>query len=138
MVLVGRNWPPYTEGKERPKKEAGHSRFVGGRFNNQGNFCLRLVLGSCKMDRSPDPLPRILKVYVEALIHHISHLDGLNNTLISQGCVLENGFTVEAVSRMYIPRTEVRSLQLPGSSWRVNRQSCPLNDLLQQVHLSKL
>lgn len=27
------NWPPYTEGRERQKKEAELSRFVGGRFN---------------------------------------------------------------------------------------------------------
>ena len=34
----GGNWPLYTEGKERQKKEADHSRFVGGRFNKQGNL----------------------------------------------------------------------------------------------------
>jgi len=27
------NWPPYTEDKERPKKEVDDSRLVGGSFN---------------------------------------------------------------------------------------------------------
>ena len=27
-----------TEGRERPKKEAGHSRFVVGRFSEEGNL----------------------------------------------------------------------------------------------------
>lgn len=36
---------PYTEGKERPKKEAAHSRLVGGDFNKLGNLLKRLVLG---------------------------------------------------------------------------------------------
>ena len=37
-------------------------------------------------------LARILKVYIEALIgfSHIHNPHGLNNTLLSQGCVLEN------------------------------------------------
>lgn len=36
---------------------------------------------------------RIFKVYVEALMGfgHILSLDGLLNTLLSRGCVLENG-----------------------------------------------
>lgn len=34
------------EDRERPKKEADHSRLVGGRFNKQGNLEVRLVLGS--------------------------------------------------------------------------------------------
>lgn len=38
------NWAP--EGKEKPKKEAYHSRLVGGRLNKQGNLHRRLVLGA--------------------------------------------------------------------------------------------
>ena len=37
LLLISSVSPcPYTEGKERPKKEADHSRLVGGRFNKQG------------------------------------------------------------------------------------------------------
>ena len=35
------NWPSYTEGKERSKKEADHSILVGSHFNQQGNFHMR-------------------------------------------------------------------------------------------------
>ena len=41
-------WPPYTEGKETPKKEAENSRLVCGRLNKQGNLPERLVLGSAR------------------------------------------------------------------------------------------
>lgn len=37
-------WSPHMETKERPKKEAGHSKLVGGCFNKQENLCRRLVL----------------------------------------------------------------------------------------------
>ena len=43
-----RNWPPYTQGKERVKKEADLSRLVGG-VNKQGNLHMRLVLGGYKI-----------------------------------------------------------------------------------------
>ena len=44
--------------------------------------------------------------------------DGLNNTLFSQGCVLQIAPTVGTVGRVYIPRTgvRVRSLQFLGSA----------------------
>lgn len=62
---------------------------VGGRFNKQ--FILkRLVLGSCKMNRSPHLPSRILKVYIADLtgFSHLYCPDGLNCTLLPQGCVL--------------------------------------------------
>lgn len=44
--------------------------------------------------------------------------DGVNNTLLSQGYVLENAVAVGMVGRIYIARTGklVKSPQLPGSS----------------------
>lgn len=48
---------PYTEGNERPKKEAVHSRLVDGRFNKQRNLDMSLILGSCKTSRSLHPSP---------------------------------------------------------------------------------
>lgn len=35
--------------QERPKKEAGHPRSVGGRFTEQGNSYTRLILGGHKV-----------------------------------------------------------------------------------------
>ena len=47
------NWFLHTEGKDIPKKEPGHSRWVGGRFIcKQGNLLRRLVLGCQKTSRS--------------------------------------------------------------------------------------
>ena len=43
----------HTQGREKPEKEANHSRWVGNRFNKQRNLPSRLVLGSCMMSRSP-------------------------------------------------------------------------------------
>ena len=67
---------------------------------------------------------RILRIYIQALTEfsHLASPDGLNNTLLSQGCVLEVAVSVETLGRMYIPRTGegVRSFQLPGSSSWVN------------------
>ena len=41
-------WPTYMEGKERQKKEADHSRSVGGRVNKEGKSHTRLVMGGHK------------------------------------------------------------------------------------------
>lgn len=74
------------------KTEAGHSRLVGGDFNEQGNEFTRFVLGSCKTSRSPHLPTRIFKVYREASMEfrHLFSSDGLSNTLASQGCVLDS------------------------------------------------
>lgn len=62
LDLVHRNIKLDLE-KKRQKKETGHSRFVGGDFNKQGNVQTRLVLGDLKMSRSTHPPPRILSLY---------------------------------------------------------------------------
>lgn len=51
------------QGKERLKKEAGHSKLVG---NKQGNLQTGLVLGS-EMSRFLHLLVRILKDHIETL-----------------------------------------------------------------------
>ena len=99
-----------SRGKEKLRKEAENSRWVGGRFHKQGNLSTRLVLSSHTTIRSPHPPARILKVCIEALpeFSHIFSLDGLNNILLSQGCVLETAPSVGTLG----PRTgeRVRSL----------------------------
>lgn len=59
--------PPYTEGKERPKKDLDHSKLAGSSFNKQGNLHIRLLLGGYKISKSLYLLTRILKVYIEVL-----------------------------------------------------------------------
>ena len=64
---------------------------------------------------------------------HVHSSDGLNKTLLSQGYVLETAPSVGMVYRTYILRTGkgMRGLQLLGFSSWINRQSHPLDDLLQ-------
>ena len=57
------NWPLYTEGNERLKKEAARSRLVSGSFNKQGNLLTRLALVSWKTNRSQHPPARILSLH---------------------------------------------------------------------------
>ena len=91
------------EGKETPKKETVHSRFVGGSFNKEGNLHMTLLLGGCKM-RSPHPSTRILNVYTQGLSEwgHI-YRPGVLNALLSQSYVLGAFSIMGMVSGTYIP-----------------------------------
>lgn len=70
----------YEEGRERPKKEADHSRLVGDNFNKQENLHIRLVLSGFKISRSSHPHFRILKAFLETLTRfsHVYYPDDLN------------------------------------------------------------
>ena len=43
--------------EKRDQRKADHSRLVGGNFNKQGKFLLRLVLSGCKISKSPHSAP---------------------------------------------------------------------------------
>ena len=47
-------------------------------------------LGRCKIVDLCTCTARILEVYIEAVtgLSHVHHADGLNTTLVSQGCIL--------------------------------------------------
>lgn len=124
------------EGKETEKRD-GHSRLAGDNFNKQGNSHSRLVLSSHKVSRSPHPPARILKFTQRPQQDpvHISSPDGLNNTLLSQSCILEMAPSAGTVGNTYIPNIleGTRSLQLPRSSLSVNQWSCLLNYLLPRI-----
>lgn len=117
------NWP-HPRGKERWRREAYHSRWVGGRFNKQGTYILR--------DRRPPHLPaRILAVYVEASVKWFrsqqhSHVllrlspDGLNNTFLSGGLAFETAPSMGTVGGIYIPRTGEELSIEPKFSSQVN------------------
>ena len=80
------------EGQERPKKGAGHSGYVGDRFNQLGNLPMKLGLGGCEVSRSLHLPAGILKMYMVTLIRfkHKNHPDDITNTLLSPGRILEN------------------------------------------------
>ena len=101
------NWPPYTEARERRKKEAGWPILEGGSFNEQGNFLKRLDLGSPKTSRFLRPPTRILKVSIEASngFGHILSPISLNTTFLSQGCILRAASGSQEGKQKHIPRT---------------------------------
>lgn len=92
----------HTEGKEDQRKRQTTYRSVGGWFDKRKILHRRLILGCCKMSKSPQLTTRILNVYIEALTEfsHMYHSDDLSNTLLSQVTP-----SMGMVSGMYIPRT---------------------------------
>lgn len=58
-------WPPYMQGKERLKKETGHSKLGGARFNKHRNLHTRLFFNGCKTSKRLHPPARTLKLYIE-------------------------------------------------------------------------
>ena len=56
---------------------------------------MRLILSSYKTGRSLHIPSRMLKVYIQCLtgFSHVFSPDGLNNTLLSQGCTLQTART---------------------------------------------
>lgn len=58
---------------------------------------MRCALGNYKMNKFSYPRTRILTVCIEALVRfsHVYSPDGLSNTLLSQGSVLETAPAME-------------------------------------------
>ena len=117
------NWPPYSEGREWPKKEAGHPRLVGGSINKQGNLHTRLVLGGHKRSRFPfcthqtesECFYRGLN-WVQSRVTSQIEIPHFYLKAVSLELLLGVG---KASRGTFQVREKVRSLQLPGSSWRV-------------------
>ena len=68
--------------------EADNFILVGGSFIKQGNLQTGLILGSCKVSRSPHHLSESLSLqsgfnWVQS---YVCYLDGLNNTAVSRLC----------------------------------------------------
>ena len=97
---------PYTEGKERLKKEADHSRLVGGSSKKQGNLLPRFVLGGHRTSSSPLLCATILKVSTAALtgFSHMYYAESLNMLLL-QGYVLDMALAMGTVGGAHIPRS---------------------------------
>ena len=81
---------------------------------------MNLVLSGCRMSRSLHPPARVLRVYREALMGFSQVLspDGLNNILLSQGCILEVALSAGTVGRMYIPRIRAGVRSCCFNCWR--------------------
>ena len=88
------------------------------------------------MSRSSHLPTRIVKAYIGALTEfsQIYYPDGLNNTFLSQGYILENGSHCGNSGQNIHSkdREQVRSLWMPRSSPWGNHQSHPLDHLLQK------
>lgn len=122
---------PSTRRVGRPKKEADHSRLVGGRFDKQGNLLTRLILGGRKASRSSYPPARILSFY-----RGLNGVQPRTQFRVLTHCSLEAASlktapAVGTVGGAYIPRRGRGSE--PSTAW-VNRWLWlrPLNVLLQQ------
>ena len=127
---------PYTWNSRRDgRKEASHSRLVGGIFNKQGNgpYIWGLTWAAT---RSLHLLAGILKfIYMEMFMGSslVYYPDDLNNTYLSQGYISEVAAGADTVGgHAFQGQGRVRSLWLPGSSSWMNLGSQLLHDLPQQ------
>lgn len=122
------NWIPYMEGKERPKKKVDHSRLVTGLISKGTCISGSSWLAARWVDlhiHLPEPW-----VYIETLtgFSNVSSPDGLNNTLLSQGYVLEMASAMATVARTFQGQKKSRgasSCPGPGRGSNVG----PLDDL---------
>lgn len=127
-----RNWPPHTEGRERPQKEAHHSRLGGDSFNKKGAY-IESCLWPPQDEQLSTSAARILRIHIEAStgFSHVYHVSLTTASLkwlpVQQQwaeCMLQG------------TGAGLRNLQLPWSSSQVNHPSCHLDDLLQQQYIS--
>lgn len=84
-------------GQGETEERAGHSRLVGGRFNEQGNLHMRPVLSSHKTEDLCAHLPESEKSIQkpELGFSYILDPEGLNNALLSlKPASLKIAFTV--------------------------------------------
>lgn len=90
--------PQYMEGKERLKKEADHSRLIGGRFKKQRTDIWGLSWAARQVDVRPLSTI-ILKVYREHLtgFSNVHYQDGLNNAYLFKAVSLKMSPTVGPV-----------------------------------------
>lgn len=116
---------PHVEDNERPKKEAGHPRLIGGSWINRGTYP-RGLSWEGEYVSSPN---RIIKVYTEALtrVSHIHYPVSMPPYSL-KATSLKTAPTVGTAGRAYIHRREsgwgaqIAQVQLEGhpevtSSW---------------------
>ena len=121
------NWPLYTVGKDRTKKEAATPDWQVAGLVNKGTYIYGF---SWMVSRSPHPPARILTVYIQVLtgFSHVNHPDGFH-TFSLKATSLKTAPTAGTwAERTFQGRGGARSLRLHRSC----SQSCPFNDLLQQ------
>lgn len=109
------------EGKERPRREAGHSKWVGGKINKQGNFPRSLCPSSHRMSRSLYHSPESQNLYrsFNWVQSHILPQWSLQHLTLSR---LRTGKWLLAENH-YFPSTDMRGSCL---EFRVSDSSQPL------------
>lgn len=118
---------PYTEGKVRPKKEAGYSGWVGG-------IPKRLILGSCKASHLHTCLPILKSLYGGFNWLGIMYYpDGLNSIPLSQGGTL--GAWGRQGECTFQGQGSGCNPPLAKSSSRANQPTCLLDDFFQHTSI---
>ena len=115
------NWPLYTAGKERPKRERDHSRSVGGRFDKQGNLLPRLVLEAASRG-DLHTCPQNLKSSYGGLNWILSRTPSRcsQHPPLSRPCRWNSSHWGNCMWSVHSKdRGGARNLRLPGSGWRV-------------------
>lgn len=133
------NWPLYTEGKEKSKKEAATPNGQVADLIIKGTYFWGFSWVTTKWYRS-SYLPTRIFTSLERgfnLTRFSQTLTGSSpdgSTLLSQASVFGIAPAIGTVGKVYIPRTRERvgSLPLPRSSSRVMQGSHLLYYLLQQ------
>ena len=104
---------------------------IGGRFNKQGDLHNLSWAVETLINLHTHPTE------FKNTFRHIYHSDDLNNTLFSQGNILQNA---SHMGTMYIPNkgeaSEEPPVALESNSSQVKQWSCPLNYLLQTMHVA--
>lgn len=116
------HWIQYTEGKERLKEEAGHTRLADGSYTNQGDIHRRHSRWVDVHIHTPGPWEFVSPVSVTYTVWMVSvpHC--------SLKALLEMTLAVGTVGKTHIPGTGegVRSLWLPGLCGLIGSHVPPL------------
>ena len=129
---------PCTGTTRRDQRKRQPLRIGRWQFNKQEDLLTRLALGEAGQ---VDPCTRFWKIYIGAFpgFSHMYCSDGLNNTLLSQGCILEKQLPLWeqwAERTLQGWRWGAEVSDSPGSSSWVNQGSHPLHDLVQYPPLA--
>lgn len=130
------NWPTYTAGKEKLRKEAGRSRLGSGSPKSKGNY-LRGCLEGPPDEEIWASWPSSYKCIerTSILLQVYRGVQFRVETSALSGLCPQNSFPCgnHEQSMHSLDRGGGRSLRLPGSSCQVIWRSHALNDLLQEV-----
>lgn len=121
-------WSPYRKGKGGPKKEAGQSRLVGGKFNQQGNLYTGLPGAATRLVDVQTTCQNLNSLY-RGLNWVQSHTPStwLNASLLFQSFVFGEAPSGWKASRMHrgIHKETSIAWRLPGHWWSHSLDNLP-------------